>query len=871
MGLGWLTVSSAGDNLAQRLCWWQGEDALSPVVRWCIWRLLLEGMSLAAILIYPSDFVHHVQDDPATLTNPTANNTNTNDASSQLIDLPLIPMESGVIYPEMMHALRMNAVTNPAGVSAALAAGQLAGLFTLRDRGAPVTVDNLHATGTEVKVQALSPIDGGDGVLLHGQRRIRLVSITQHEPHLMCQAAVVEQDVTLTPQLQASMRAMVALFRRWVGMRSDVSAALLDRVAETQQPGALADLIASALALAPEERLQVLDTIDPAARLRVVTHLLGKSLTLLELEDEIEEQVHYELQRGQRETYLREQLRVIQSELGEADVFQREADELRERVRVTQLPAAVQARALKEIARLDVMPPMAPEIGQIHTYVDWLVSVPWQVASEDRLDLAHAEAVLDEDHYGLPRVKDRVLEYIAVRKLAVGEMQTPVLCFVGPPGTGKTSLGKSIARALGRTFVRVSLGGVRDEAEIRGHRRTYVGALPGRIIQTMRRAGTVNPVLMLDEIDKLGADFHGDPAAALLEVLDPEQNSEFFDHYLDMPYDLSQVLFITTANDLYPLPEALEDRLEIIEFPGYIEEEKLALAKQFLIPNQLGAHGLADAGVHFQTSTLQMMIREYTYEAGVRNLNRRIAEVLRKVARQAAQGKRHPKRITSGMLDKMLGAPEQTALRANDEDQVGVITGMAWTSGGGDIMTIEVSLLPGKGSLMLTGQLGEVMQESAQLALSYTRGRADDFDIPHDDFEEFDLHVHLPEGAVPKDGPSAGVTLAAAMVSVFTEAKLRSDYAMTGEITLRGTVLPVGGIREKVMAARRARIKNIILPADNERDLVELPKDALRDLNIIFVSDMQQVLDHVLHEPPAERTRDAGLDEDDESEVDERS
>ncbi|MEL7233402.1 MAG: endopeptidase La, partial [Chloroflexota bacterium] len=478
------------------------------------------------------------------------------------------------------------------------------------------------------------------------------------------------------------------------------------------------------------------------------------------------------------------------------------------------------------------------------------------------LDIANAQQVLDEDHYGLASVKDRVLDHIAVRKLAAEKMQTPILCFLGPPGTGKTSLGKSIARALGREFVRVSLGGVRDEAEIRGHRRTYIGAMPGRIIQTMKRAGTVNPVLMLDEIDKLGMDFHGDPAAALLEVLDPEQNSDFQDHYMDMPYDLSQVLFITTANDLYPLPPALEDRLEIIEFPGYIEEDKLAIAQNYLIPKQLESHGLDDSGVKFEIGTLQTLVREYTYEAGVRSLNRRIAEVMRKIARQSAEGKKYPKRVRATMLDEMIGPPDYTLLRANDEDQVGVVTGMAWTSGGGDVMTIEVSLLPGKGSLTLTGQLGDVMQESAQAALSFMRRHADRLDVPHDDFEDFDLHIHLPEGAVPKDGPSAGITLAIAIISVFTEQKVRSNYAMTGEITLRGKVLPVGGIREKIMAARRAQITNIIIPEVNQRDLVEIPKQALRNLNIVPVSDMQQVMDLVLHDPPPEgRARDAESDD----------
>lgn len=772
------------------------------------------------------------------------------------IELPLIPAEHMVVYPETVRPMSIATRRAEAAVEMALTAGLTAALFSANG-------DGFHSVGTEIAVRALPSLDGLESVLVHGRRRVELVEITQEEPYLVCRARVLDESYTSTPEIQASMRAAVTLFRRVINLNPEVPGELVAYARETGDAGKLADLIASTLTLTHDERLRVLDAAAPVERLRLVTQLLGKELTMLELEEEIEHQVQEEFEREQREVYLREQMRVIQNELGESDIFQQEVNELRERVRAATLPPEVNERALREISRLAMMPPMAPEIGLIHNHIDWLVSLPWHTASADNLDIAHAQKVLDEDHYGLSRVKDRVLEHIAVRKLAADKMQTPILCFLGPPGTGKTSLGKSIARALGRQFVRVSLGGVRDEAEIRGHRRTYVGSMPGRVIQTMRRAGTMNPVLMLDEIDKLGMDFHGDPAAALLEVLDPEQNVDFFDHYLDVPYDLSQVLFITTANDLYPLPPALEDRLEVIEFPGYIEEDKLAIAQNFLIPKQLEAHGLLDAGVKFEAAALQTIIREYTYEAGVRNLNRRIAEVLRKIARQAAEGKRHVKRVKPAMLDTMLGAPDYTALRANDEDQVGVVTGMAWTSGGGDIMTIEVSLLPGKGSLMLTGQLGDVMQESAQTALSYMRARADDLDVPHDDFDNYDLHVHLPEGAVPKDGPSAGVTLATAMISAFTEAKIRSDYAMTGEITLRGKVLPVGGVREKVMAARRARITNIILPEQNRRDLMDVPKRALRDLNIIFVSDMQQIIDRVLHAPPPERERDANLDDDD--------
>jgi len=562
------------------------------------------------------------------------------------------------------------------------------------------------------------------------------------------------------------------------------------------------------------------------------------------------------MDRSHREVYLREQMRVIQTELGEEDVFQQELDEVAEQIRSANLPAEVHEKAMKEHQRLAMMAPMAPEVGMVTSYIDWLTSIPWNKTSEDLLDVARAQKVLDAEHYGLKKVKDRILEYIAVRKLAPEQRNTPILCFVGPPGVGKTSLGKSIASALGREFVRVSLGGIRDEAEIRGHRRTYIGSMPGRIVQTMRRAGTINPVFMLDEIDKLGMDFRGDPASALLEILDPEQNYAFFDHYLDVPYDLSKVLFITTANELDPLPPALLDRLEVIEFSGYTDEEKVAIARKFLIPHQLEANGLTTQAPQIEHAALMLLIREYTYEAGVRNLNREIANLFRKIARLIAEGKRFPSRVGTKRLRQLLGPPLYDEIRANDQDDVGVATGLAWTPYGGDILTIEVSVLPGKGTLLMTGSLGEVMQESAQAALSYLRSRAEELDVPHDDFEYFDVHVHLPEGAIPKDGPSAGITLAVAIISAFTERKVRADYAMTGEITLRGKVLPVGGVKEKLLAARRARIRNVLLPAQNENDLVEVPKEALSDLKITLVSDMQQVLQHVLGEPAAERRLD---------------
>ena len=596
------------------------------------------------------------------------------------------------------------------------------------------------------------------------------------------------------------------------------------------------------LDLSLEERQEVLETVDPVDRLHKVSLLLGKELDVLELENQIHAQVQQEMDKNQREYFLREQMRAIQAELGELDDLQRDINELRERIAKANLPQEAREKAEREINRLAAMPAAAPEVAIIRTYLDWILSLPWNEYTEDNMDIARAARILDEEHYGLEKAKERILEHIAVRKLAPDKMRQPILCFVGPPGTGKTSMGKSIAKALGRKFVRLSLGGVRDEAEIRGHRRTYIGAMPGRIIQTMRNAGSSNPLFMLDEIDKLGVDFRGDPAAALLEVLDPEQNHAFLDHYLDIPYDLSKVMFITTANTLYSIPPALLDRMEIIEFPGYVESEKLEIARRFLVPRQLEAHGLADYGLQFPRETLLRLIREYTYEAGVRNLERAIANICRKVARRVAEGKRAPKRITPDMLEKFLGPPQNIYGQAEQEPQVGVATGIAWTEGGGDIMLVEVMLMEGKGSLILTGQLGDVMQESAQAALSYARAHAEDFGYGDLDFEKVDIHIHLPEGAVPKDGPSAGVTMLVALVSALSERPVRPDVAMTGEITLRGRVLPVGGLKEKIIAAQRAGIKTVVIPKKNEKDLVDVPKRLRKGLNIILVDHVDQVL-----------------------------
>ena len=496
------------------------------------------------------------------------------------------------------------------------------------------------------------------------------------------------------------------------------------------------------------------------------------------------------------------------------------------------------------------MPPASPETTVVRNYLDWLLDLPWYTATEDNLDVKAAAKMLEQNHYGLPRVKERILEHIAVRKLAQDKMKSPILCFVGPPGTGKTSLGKSIAETLGRKFVRLSLGGVRDEAEIRGHRRTYIGSLPGRIIQTMHSAGAVNPLFMLDEIDKLGIDFRGDPSSALLEVLDPEQNHAFSDHYLEVPYDLSRVMFITTANLLDPIPPALRDRLEVIEFPGYTEEEKLAIARQFLIPRQLESHGLTSSQIQFSVAALRSMVREYTYEAGVRNLERAIANVCRKIARRVAEGRRAPHRITPAVVTEFLGPPEFTEWLALEADEVGVVNGLAWSEAGGDVMQVEVSVMEGKGSLTLTGQIGEIMQESAQAALTYSRARAREFGYPDIDFDKIDIHIHVPEGAIPKDGPSAGVTIATSLISALSDRPVRHDVAMTGELTLRGRVLPIGGLKEKLLAAHRLHIKTVLIPKRNERDLIDVPRDVQRQLKLVLIERVEEILPYALLERP---------------------
>jgi ATP-dependent Lon protease len=773
----------------------------------------------------------------------------------QLPTLPVLALRDSVMYPHMMVPLLVGRDRSIHAVEAAMAGGnRLLTLAQLDEEIEVPEVSDLYRLGTEVIIgrKLLMP-DGTLSIWVQGQRRVRVAQFVQTEPYIAATVEPVEETTRMDMPTEALKRAVLRSFHRVQELSQNIPEDAYVAAANAETPGLLADLVASVLGLTVGERQELLSTLDCNDRLKAVQRILAAEQDVLELESQLQSQVQQEIDKGQREYFLREQMRVIQSELGEGDSYNQEVEELRASISSLELPDEVRERAEKELARLSGMSPMSPETGVIRTYLDWIVTLPWGQETEDNLDIARAKEMLEHSHYGIPKAKERILEHIAVYSLAREKMKNPILCFVGPPGTGKTSLGRSIADALGRKFVRVSLGGIRDEAEIRGHRRTYVGAMPGRIIQTIRRAGSANPVFMLDEIDKLGMDFRGDPSSALLEVLDPEQNNAFSDHYLELPFDLSSVMFITTANFLDPVPPALLDRMEVIEFPGYMEYEKIHIARKFLIPTQIEQNGLTS--LKFSEAALQMLIREHTSEAGVRNLDRSIATICRKAALRMAEGKPALRNITAQSLNKLVGPPRFDFGMAEQEDQIGVATGLAWTEAGGDTMSIEVSIVAGKGSLLLTGQLGDIMQESAQAALSYARSRADDYGFDDVDFDKIDIHVHVPEGAVPKDGPSAGITIATALISALSGRAVNHLVTMTGEITLRGRVLPIGGLREKALAAHRAGLKTILVPKKNDRDMVDVPKHLMRDMRFVFVENMDQVVPVALHAQADQRAR----------------
>jgi ATP-dependent Lon protease len=774
-----------------------------------------------------------------------------------LIECPVISLRDLVVYPHMVSPIFVGNEASLLAVEEVHVEEQtVIALTQLNPDEENPGPDGFLTIGVEMAVgRLLNMPDGSSSALVQARRRVELVEFSQLEPFMRARARPISEVVIITKQTDATMRTARELFQRCVQLNRSLPEEAYLYALNIDEPGWLADMVVTSIAPPNEERQKLLQTLNPVERLKRVVKLLAQEVDVLELEDEIHNRAQSEVDRTQREYYLREQMKAIQTELGEGDLWARELYELRSRIEGISLPEEVQLRALKEIERLGQMPPMSPEVGIIRTYIDWILDLPWTAVTDDNLDVQHAAQVLEQYHYGLPRAKERILEYIAVKSLHPKHSHQPILCFIGPPGTGKTSLGRSIAEALGRKFVRLSLGGVRDEAEIRGHRRTYIGALPGRILQTMRRAGTINPLFMLDEVDKLGQDFRGDPASALLEVLDPEQNHAFSDHYLELAYDLSRVMFITTANTTNTIPLALLDRMEVIEFPGYIEEEKLEIAYRFLIPRQLEESGLAEREVIFDKHILQRLIREYTYEAGVRNLEREVGRVCRKITRMKAEGKRYTGRVSSTSLERFLGPPQFYNLEAERQDEVGVATAIAWTENGGEIMPVEVLLMEGKGNLQITGQIGNVMQESAQAALSFLKSRSSKFELKPDIYDNIDIHIHIPEGAIPKDGPSAGITICTALVSAFTGRKVSKEVGMTGEITLRGRVLPVGGVREKVLAAHRVGLTTVILPKHNLKDLVDVPKRARNELRIVPVEHMDQVLEIALVPAPIKPLR----------------
>lgn len=765
--------------------------------------------------------------------------------SSQI--LPLIPLRDLILFPHLVVPLFVGRERSIKALEEAMRNDHQVALVTQRHAE---TVDpdeaEVYSIGCVANViQELKLPDGTAKALVEGGKRIRILEWITSEPFIQVRVEYIDEVVETDVETEALMRALINDFEKAGGLGKPIPAEVMMAASGIAEPGRLADFVAFHLNLKVAEKQSILEAIDPNTRLEIAARFLGKELEILELGSRIQDRVKDQMTKTQREYFLREQLKAIQQELGHYDEIQAEMDDYRTRIAAAVMPEAVEEKALKELSRLEKMPSASAETGVIRTYLDWLIGLPWNTESVGELDLIAAQEILDEDHYGLEKVKERVLEYLAVHKLT-DRMRGPILCFVGPPGVGKTSIGKSIARSLGREFIRMSLGGVRDEAEIRGHRRTYVGALPGRIIQSINQAGTKNPVFMMDEIDKVGLDFRGDPTSALLEVLDPEQNYAFQDHYLETPFDLSNTMFITTANLLDPIPSALRDRMEVIHFPGYTEDEKSRIAHDYLIPKQLSEHGLGKGKLELSEDAVREIVRRYTREAGVRGLERTIAMICRQVARRVVEGKKTKTRVTAKTLHKYLGPPKFTFGLAEEKDQIGVATGLVWTEVGGDVIFIESTKMKGKGGLILTGQLGDVMRESAQAALSYIRTRAPELGLEPHFAEEYDMHIHVPAAAIPKDGPSAGITMATSLASCLMGCPVRRDIAMTGEITLRGQVLPVGGIKEKLLAAHRAGVKTVLIPHGSVRDLDLLPAPIKEELDIIPVKTMDEVLDRAL-------------------------
>jgi ATP-dependent Lon protease len=771
-------------------------------------------------------------------------------------ELPLLPLRETVVFPESMTPLAIGQERSIQLIDDVVAGDRMLALVTARDAEIDQPgFDDLYPVGTAAVVHKMIRVpDGTLRVLVQGLRRVRLVRNVQTDPYLIGEFEEVPDEVVETPELEALTRNVQSLFARIIGLVPYLPEELQLAAANVEDPSALCHLVASTLRIKTDDKQRLLEIVNVEERLREVSRILNRELEVFELGTRIQTQVQSEIEKGQREFFLRQQLKAIQDELGEGDPERAEIEELRERLNEKLLPDEAREAAERELGRLERLPPAAAEHGVIRTYLEWILTLPWQEATQDNIDLERARTVLDEDHYDLDKVKDRIIEYLAVSKLK-NDLSGPILCFVGPPGVGKTSLGQSIARTVGRKFVRISVGGVRDEAEIRGHRRTYIGAMPGTILRALRDAASRNPVFLIDEIDKMGADFRGDPASALLEVLDPEQHQTFRDHYLDLPFDLSKTLFICTANTTDTIPPALLDRMDVIHLSGYTEEEKFGIARKYLIPKQLAAHGLTASRVTTPDKTVRLVIREYTREAGVRNLERQLAALFRKAATLIAKGEAKKVRVDEPKVREWLGPRRFSGEVRRRTSEPGVATGLAWTPVGGEILFIEATGYEGRGRLKLTGQLSEVMQESAQAAFSWARANAVSLGLDPAWFSSHDTHIHVPAGAVPKDGPSAGVAMATAIVSLVRVQPVADDVGMTGELTLTGQVLPIGGIREKVLAAQRAGLKRVILPRENESDLEDLPPETRKALKFVLADEVEQVLDAALDERPKARVR----------------
>ncbi len=762
-------------------------------------------------------------------------------------ELPLLPLRGILVFPYMVIHLDVGREKSVKAIDEAMLQNREIMLVTQKEAQTDEPLEeDIYQVGTVAEIKQLLKLPGGTiRVLVEGLSRGRVLRHLQKEPFMKVELEQYTEKWEKSPEIEALMRSLVYQFEQYVKISKKIPPETVVSVVSVEDPGRLADIISSHLSLRIGDKQTILEAVSVKARIEALCNILAKEMEILELERKINIRVRKQMEKTQKEYYLREQMKAIQKELGDKDDRTAEVEELRDRINKAGFPKEVEEKAFKELDRLEKMPPMVAEAVVVRNYLDWLLALPWNIETEDRLDLDLAEKILEEDHYGLKKPKERILEYLAIRQLA-NKMKGPILCLVGPPGVGKTSLGKSVARALERKFVRMSLGGVRDEAEIRGHRRTYVGAMPGRVIQGIRQIGSRNPVFLLDEIDKMSMDFRGDPSSALLEVLDPEQNSTFSDHYIEAPFDLSKVMFITTANGQHNIPRALLDRMEVIQIAGYTEEEKYQIAVNYLWPKQLKEHGIEASQLQISENAIRKIIRQYTREAGVRNLERELASICRKSAREIVRDKEKKIKINTQNLEGYLGIPRFRYGNAEKEDQIGAVTGLAWTEVGGDVLTIEVALLKGKGQLILTGKLGEVMRESAQAGFSYIRSRVKELGIEENFHEKYDIHIHVPEGAIPKDGPSAGITMTTALASALCNRFVRKDVAMTGEITLRGRVLPIGGLKEKVLAAHRAGIQTIILPRDNEKDLEDIPSNVRRKMEFVLAEHMDQVLQHAL-------------------------